>query len=149
MAVRKDALEIKITAAEFNRAMARWPGLAGVRTEAVVDEVEKFAFASIRAKTPVGGGSYAPWPPDPHPGQARASWHVVKLGRYKRAIVSFLIYIRRLEVGWGAGHQLSGGGRRVPIGGYRMVRSTQKLLPRLIEIAAIRVRNGVADRKGA
>jgi hypothetical protein len=109
-------LQVSIDDEAFQNAIRRWPKLTADRAVAVLDESESLILASVQNKTPVKSG------------RARASWHRVKFGAFSRGIVSFLIYIRRLELG-------RKGGR----GAARMVLETKRQIPKMIEYAALKV----------
>ena len=122
---------MRVDTKQFLDALDSWPGFLDDHAEELVSTVTNMAFNSIVNRTPVGTMD------DPHPGRARASWTVVKVNPYKYIIVSFLDYIRRLEVGWGAARTKPG--MKMPIGGYAMVRNTLKLGRGFIETAAARI----------
>lgn len=128
----KGPLQVNIDTDDFEKAMAEFPGLIDGRVAELVAEVKDKAFASVVAKTPVGGGAG-----DDHPGRARASWQLIKVNDYSYLIVSFLNYMRRLEVGWGAAKQKPG--MKLPLGGYRMVRGTVAAMPKTIRAIAAKL----------
>ena len=138
MAVRTDPFRINlIDATSFAKAMAEWPLLPQERVSQVLVTAARLAKERIVQRTPVLTG------------RARASWQIVGLdsgamaggagigaevGSLAVGVVSALPYIRRLEVGWGARRlgvkkgrraavaRLTIAGRKMPIGGYRMIR---------------------------
>lgn len=143
MAVRKDpfrVLEIQGSAAEFQKALASWPSIVRDRSARVVAVATQMARDEVVERTPLGAT-----------GKAKTSWYYVKLGPLSAGVVSFLIYIRRLEVGWGARRlgvrkgrraavaRLTIAGRKMPIGGYRMMRDVADRMPQIIQNAAQRV----------
>jgi hypothetical protein len=122
------ALQIKIETADFERALKNWGPLTERQTVKVLDETENLTIAALQNKTPVLSG------------RARASWQKVRFSALERGIVSFLVYMRRLEVGRKKRRIRSG--QKIPPGGYRMVRDTQKQIPAIINYAAQKVASG-------
>lgn len=118
-------LQITIDEEQFSRALKSWPDTARRRSIEILDEAEKMIIQSLQQKTPVLTG------------RARASWTKIRFNYFSRAGVSFLNYIRRLEVG--RRKKARRPGQKLPAGGYRMVRNTQKEIPTIIQVAAARI----------
>jgi hypothetical protein len=124
----KGPLQVSIDDEAFQRALKTWGPLSESRTIKVLDETENLILASLQNKTPVLTG------------RAKGSWTKVKFSLFSRGVVSFLVYIRRLELGRRKKSRRPG--QKLPVGGYRMVRDTEKAVPQMINYAAQKVASG-------
>jgi hypothetical protein len=121
----KGPIEVRINMEDFQRAMAEYPDLLAGRLVELVDDVEHRVFNSVRDRTPMLTG------------RARNSWARITINPYKRLIVSTLVYMRRLEVGWGVKKHKPA--FKIPVGGYAMVRTTLQISVAFITLAVARL----------